>query len=173
MLQRRRDCLDAALLAALQQEPRYFLDEQRYAAGALGHAINHFLRQRVAGGKLADHVPHLRAVKRREGDRAVMRAHAPGRPKFGPGGDENEQGRQRTAFGDAAQQVERGRIGPMQIFKRQHDRLSPCAGHHPISKRRQLPAPQFLRRQSQARVPAAAECRAAEPAEQHSPPDRA
>ena len=33
-----------------------------------------------------------------------MRAHAPGRPKLWPGGDENEQGRQRTAFGNAAQQ---------------------------------------------------------------------
>ena len=46
----------------------------------------------------------------------------------------------------------------------QHHRLSPCARHHQVGQRRQLPAPQFLRRQSQARVPAAAECRAAEPA---------
>ena len=148
LLQCRRDRLDAALLAALQQEPRHFLDEQRHAAGALGHAIDHFLRQRVAGGKLADHVPHLMAVERRERNRAVMRAHAPGRPELRPGSDENEQGRQRAAFGDAAQHIERGRIGPVHIFNRQHHRLSPRAGHHPIGQRRQLPAPQFLRRQS-------------------------
>ena len=36
----------------------------------------------------------------------------------------------------------------MQVFQRQHHRLSPRAGHHPIGQRRQLPAPQFLWRQS-------------------------
>ena len=43
--------------------------------------------------------------------------------------------------------IERGRIGPVQILERQHHRLSPCARHHPAGQRRQLPAPQFLRRQ--------------------------
>ena len=65
------------------------------------------------------------AVERRQRDRAVMRAHAPGRPELGPGGGDDEQRRQRAAFGDAAQQVERGRIGPMQIFEREHRRLRP------------------------------------------------
>jgi hypothetical protein len=35
----------------------------------------------------------------------------------GRAGAKNEQGRQRAAFGNAAQQVERGRIGPMEIFE--------------------------------------------------------
>jgi hypothetical protein len=65
---------DAALLAALQQESRYLLDEQRHPAGALGHAIDHFLRQCVAGRQLADHVAHLLAVQRRELNRGVVRA---------------------------------------------------------------------------------------------------
>jgi hypothetical protein len=43
LLERRRDGLDVALLAALQQEPGYLLDEQRHPAGALSHAINDFL----------------------------------------------------------------------------------------------------------------------------------
>ena len=38
------------------------------------------------GRKLADHVAHLRVIKRRQGDSAVMRAHAPGRAEFRPGG---------------------------------------------------------------------------------------
>jgi hypothetical protein len=53
LLKGRRDGVDAALLAAaLQEESRHFLDEQRHAAGAHGDILHHFLRQRVAGGKL-------------------------------------------------------------------------------------------------------------------------
>jgi hypothetical protein len=39
----------------------------------------------MAGGKFFDHVPHLRAIKRDERDRAVMRARAPRRPELGLG----------------------------------------------------------------------------------------
>ena len=148
-MQRRRNCLDAAaLLAALQQKPRYFLDEQRHAAGARGDVLDDVLRQRVAGGKLRHHVAHLGAVERRQRNRAVMRAHAPGRPEFGPRRRQDEQRRQRAALGDAAQHIERRRIGPMQVFECQHHRLHARARHHPIGQRRQLPAAQFLGRQS-------------------------
>ena len=88
------------------------------------------------------------AIERRQRDRAVMRAHAPRRPELGPGRRHNEQRRQRAALGNAAQDIERGRIGPMQILERQHDRLNLRARHHPVGQRRQLPAPQFLGRQS-------------------------
>ena len=36
----------------------------------------------------------------------------------------------------------------MYVFERQHDRLTPRASHYPIGHRGQLPAPQFLWRQS-------------------------
>ena len=124
LLQRRRNRLDAAaLLAALQQQPRHFLDEQRHAAGAGGDILHHVARQRMAGGKLRHHLLHLAAIERRERDGAVMRAHAPGRTELGPRRRHDEQRRQRAALGDAAQHVERGRIGPMQILERQHQRL--------------------------------------------------
>ena len=137
------------MLAPLQNEPRHLLDEQGYAAGALGDAIDHFLRQRVPGGKLLDHASNLMTVERHQRNRAVMRTRAPGGPEFRPGRDENEQGSQRAAFGDAAHDIDRRRIGPMHIFKRQHHRLSPRAGHHPTGQRRKLPAPQFLGREIQ------------------------
>jgi hypothetical protein len=57
----------------------------------------------------------------------------------------NEQGRQRTAFSNAAQDIERGRISPMHILKCQHHQLSSRAGHDPIGERCQLSAPQHLR----------------------------
>jgi hypothetical protein len=98
----------------------------------------------MAGCKFADHVTHLRAIKRSQGDCAVMRAHSPGRPEFGPGGDENEQGRQGTAFSGTAQDIECSWIGPMHIFKHEHRRLSSRAGDCPIDERCQLSAPQHL-----------------------------
>ena len=63
MLQRQWNRLDAALLTALQQEPGHFLNEQRYAARAFGHAVDDLLRQRVARGEFADHMPHLMAIE--------------------------------------------------------------------------------------------------------------
>ena len=89
-----------------------------------------------------------RAIERRQRDGAVMRAHAPGRAELGPRRRHDEQRRQRAALGDAAQDVERGRIGPVQILERQHHRLDLGARHHPVGQRRQLPAPQFLGRQA-------------------------
>ena len=44
LLQRRWNSLDAALLSALQQEPRHFLDKQRHAAGARRDVFHYFLR---------------------------------------------------------------------------------------------------------------------------------
>ena len=136
LLECRRDRLDAALLATLQQEPRHFLDEQRHAARALCHALDHFPRECVAGCKLANHLPYLLAVEWGESNHSVMRAHTPSWPKLGPSGDENEQWSQRPTFGYAAQYIQRGRIGPMQVFYREHDRLDPRTGHHPVGQRR-------------------------------------
>ena len=108
------------------------------------------LRQCMTGRKLRHHVAHLRAIERRQRDRAVMRTHAPGWPELGPSRREDEQRRQGAALGDAAQDIERRRIGPMQILEGQHHRLHLGARHRPIGQRRQLPAPQFLRRQGRA-----------------------
>ena len=69
-------------------------------------------------------VAHLRAIERRKRNGAVMRAHAPRRPELGPRRRHDEQGRKRPAVGDAAKDIERGRIGPVQILERQHYRLN-------------------------------------------------
>ena len=67
MLKRRRDRLQAAGLAALEQKARDLLDEQRHPAGALAHALDHLLAERMASGELAD---HLRDLRRDRGARA-------------------------------------------------------------------------------------------------------
>jgi hypothetical protein len=89
----------------------------------------------------------LPAIERRQGDRAVMGACAPGRAEFRPRRRDDEQRRQRAAFGEPAQKIERRRIGPMQILEREHDRLRACPRRHPCEQRCHLPAPQFLRRE--------------------------
>ena len=64
LLECRRDSLDAALFTALQKESCQFLDEQRHSACTLGHAFDHFNRERMLSRKPTDHVPHLMAVER-------------------------------------------------------------------------------------------------------------
>ena len=147
LLKRRRDRLQAAGLAALEQKPRDFLDEQRHPAGALAHALDHLLAQRMASGEFADHKRDVGAIEGAERDDAVVGAQAPGRAEFGPRGRENEQRRLRAALGESLHQIERGRVGPVQVLERERDGLRSRPGEKPCRQRRQLPAAQFLRRE--------------------------
>ena len=52
LLKRRRDRLQAAGLAALEEKARDFLDEQRHPTGALAHALDHLSAQRMASAEL-------------------------------------------------------------------------------------------------------------------------
>ena len=58
-----------------------------------------------------------------------------------------KQRRLRAALGESLHQIERGRVGPVQVLERERDRLRSRAGENPRRQRRQLPAPQFLRRE--------------------------
>ena len=73
----------AALFAALQQEARDLLHEQRHPAGALAHPFDDVPRQRVTGREFMNHLRDLRAIKRRQRDRAMVRPHAPRRANSG------------------------------------------------------------------------------------------
>ena len=63
LLQGRRDRLRAALLAALQQEARNLLDEQRDAAGALAHPFDDVPWQRMMGREFSE--PSSRSARDR------------------------------------------------------------------------------------------------------------
>ena len=66
LLQGRRDRLRAALFAALQQEARNLLDEQRDAAGALAHPFDDVPWQRMTGREFTNHLRDLHAIERRQ-----------------------------------------------------------------------------------------------------------
>jgi hypothetical protein len=53
--------IDTTPLATLQEQVGNFLDA---APSTLSHAVNHFFRQCILGGKLAHHVPNLLTVER-------------------------------------------------------------------------------------------------------------
>ena len=76
-----------------------------------------------------------------------MRPQLPGRAEFRPRRRNDQQRRLRAALGERLQHVERGRIGPVQVLEREHQRLGAGAGEHPGGERRELAAAQFLRRQ--------------------------
>ena len=63
LLQGRRDRLRAALFAALQQEARNLLDEQRDAAGALAHPFDDVPWQRMTGREFSE--PSSRSARDR------------------------------------------------------------------------------------------------------------
>jgi hypothetical protein len=65
-----------------------------------------------------------------------MRPHAPWGSELRSRCDENEQWRERSTFGNAAQYVERRRIGPMQVFYRKDHGLNPGTGDDPVGQRR-------------------------------------
>jgi hypothetical protein len=87
------------------------------------------------------------AIEMAERDNAVMRVHAPGRAEFWPRGRDDEERRGPTALGQSLHKIERGRIGPMQVLEREHNRLRSRFSEQPRGQRRQLPAPQLLRRE--------------------------
>ena len=78
-------------------------------------------------GEFADHLRDLRAVEWRKRDDAMVRAHAPVRAELRPRRRNKEQRRLRAAFCERAQEIERGRIGPVQVLEGEHDRLRPRA----------------------------------------------
>ena len=112
-------------------------------------------------GDLADHAANLRAVERRKRNDAMVRAHGPGRAEFRPRRRDDEQRRLRAALGQRPHEVERRRVGPVQVLEGEHGRLRPRSRQNPGRHRRELPSPQFLRREFRRARPRAAECRPA------------
>jgi hypothetical protein len=90
------------VVTAFQQEACHFLNEQWHAPSALGHTINDFLRECVAGSKLANHLPYLLAVEGGESNHSVMRAHPPSGPELWPSGHKDEQRCERPTFSYSA-----------------------------------------------------------------------
>src|SRR5580698_7424295 len=82
-----------------------------------------------------------------------MGAQAPGGSELGPRRRKNEQRRLRATLGESPQQIERGRIGPVQILEREHDGLRARACENPRRQGRKLSAAQFLRRKLRYAVP--------------------
>ena len=69
-----------------------------------------------------------------------------------PRGGDDQQGGLRAALGEPGHEIERGRVGPVQVLEGDDGRLRPCARQNPGRHRRQLPAPQFLGRESRPAV---------------------
>ena len=80
LLQGRRDRLRAALFAALQQEARNLLDEERDAAGALADPFDDVPWQRMTGREFTN---HLRDLQRYRAETARSRYGATSRSRAG------------------------------------------------------------------------------------------
>ena len=98
-------------------------------------------------GELADHLRDVGAIEWAQRDDAVVRAQAPRRSELGPRGREDEHRRLRAALGERLHQIERGRVGPVQVLERERDGLRTRPGEKPRDQRRELPSPELLGRQ--------------------------
>ena len=96
--------------------------------------------------KLTDHLMDLSALERSKRNGAVMRAHAPRRTKLWSRCCYEKERRLSAPLGKGAQEVERGGVGPMQVFESEHDRLRARPGQDPGDERGQLTSPKLLRR---------------------------
>ena len=79
LLQSRWNRLHASLFAALHEQARYLLNEQRHAAGPLVHPLNQLLGKCMAGRDLADHARDAGPIQWGQRNQAVVRAQAPRR----------------------------------------------------------------------------------------------
>jgi chromosome condensin MukBEF ATPase and DNA-binding subunit MukB len=77
----------------------------------------------------------------------MVRPHAPRRAELRPRRRDDEQRRLRPSLRQRAHQVERSRVGPVQVLEGEHDRLRPRGRQDPCRHRRQLSAAQLLWRE--------------------------
>ena len=101
----------------------------------------------MTGRKLTDHLRNLHAIERREREHAMVRAPAPGRAELWTRRRNDEQRRLRPALGQRPHEVERSRVGPVEVLEGEHDCLRPRGRQRPCRHRRQLSAPQLLWRE--------------------------
>ena len=132
--------MNAALLAALNQQARHLLDEQRHAAGALAHPLDQLFGQRMARRNFADHARDAGAIQRGQRDQAVVRAQAPRRAELRTGRSQHEQRRLRTAVGEARA---RGRATLGRPNAGLRKRGQPAGTAPPPEPRRSLPPVAF------------------------------
>ena len=127
----------------------------------------------MARGEFADHLRDFGAIEGAQRDDAVVRAQAPGRAEFRPRSRDDEERRLRAALGESLHQIERGRVGPVQVLERERDGLRARPGQKPRDQRRELPSPQLFGRQIRGAVRRQAGCRRGARAAAHVRQDRA
>ena len=77
----------------------------------------------------------------------MVRPHAPRWAELRPRRRDDQQRRLRPAFGERAHEIERSRVGPVEVLEGKHDRLRPRGRQNPCRHRRQLSAAQLLWRE--------------------------
>jgi hypothetical protein len=110
--------------SAFQYRFGQLLDEQRYAVGASENLVRHLLWQFLATGHSLHQSRAGAPVETREGDRDRMRVTRPGRRKFRPGREEQQHPKPRHVLDHGGEQLQRGRIDPVDILENRENGLS-------------------------------------------------
>ena len=119
----------------LQQHLGQFFDIERHPI-RLGHDVLHHLGgQRLAPRQVRDQRFDLRPLQAVEGDGRHMRAGRPGRGKLRAIGQHVQHRHRRRLLQHQSQHLQRGRVGPVQVFPRHHHRLAFGFLQHPGHQR--------------------------------------
>ena len=107
----------------LQHHLGQLLDKQRHAIG-LGHDLRHDLGgQGLAVCDPPDHLCRLVMRQARQRELGEVRAPRPGRGELGAKGQQRQDTRRGTLVEEEREQLQRGGIGPVQIFPDTEHRL--------------------------------------------------
>ena len=115
--------LELAQHAGLEHRAGDGLDKKRNAAGPRHDLLEDFIGERPAAGHAGDERPGRSFGQRGDRDLAVVRRGRPGDGPFRAGGAHQQQRRGVLPGNQHLQQVQRGWIGPVQVFdQHQHRR---------------------------------------------------
>ena len=76
----------------------------------------------------------------------MVGARRPRRAEFRARRRDDHERRRRASFSEHLQQIKRGRVGPMEVFEGEHERLRAGAREHPSDHCSELAAPQLVGR---------------------------
>ena len=105
--------------AGLQHHLGQLLHKQRHPIGLGHHLLDHLGGQRLAVRHPADHLRGLAPRQARQRHLGEVRAPRPGRAEVGPKGQQRQDAGGGALIDQEAEQLQRGRIDPVQVF---HDK---------------------------------------------------
>jgi hypothetical protein len=108
----------------------HFFDEQRDAVSTLNDVLPNACRERLVAEDAVDHRVDVALWQAIEGQSGYMRLSVPGRHKFRPKCNEQQNAKGRDSIYNSAERFQTRRIGPMSVLEDHQNRILPGKHFH-------------------------------------------